>query len=375
MGARGRGGGDAAGDGRGGGRDGGGGQVAREAAARQDAGAASGAISPDLPVGPRHPPVCQRAAARRDRRRPPISRLTSLLQDGVSRHESWFRLFKRMDDDGSGRVSYAELEELVRHELQLPPSQLPEHSLKAVWVALDEDGSGYITVREFGQFMRKGAAAKDKEHWRERLEARKRAQGDEVRALLEQRDLKRALEGVVAASDAQLSVVAALLHARMRQLFSQQFAGGGDGARHDNWFRLFKHMDDDNSGRVSYAELEDLVRQLHRWSRKWAVHLARGRRPPPPAWCLPRAQAAPAPPGAPPERLGGSPRPSQPVSGRHAVQTFPHLAPPGTSCSCRRGSCPTTRSRRCGWRRSVTRARLTTPPHPPAWWLLRAEAP
>ena len=96
---------------------------------------------PDLPVGPRHPPVCQRAAARRVRRRPPISRLTSLLQDGVSRHESWFRLFKRMDDDGSGRVSYAELEELVRHELQLPPSQLPEPALKAVWVALDEDVS------------------------------------------------------------------------------------------------------------------------------------------------------------------------------------------------------------------------------------------
>ena len=30
----------------------------------------------------------------------------------------------------------------------------------------------------------------------------------------------------------------------------------------------------------------------------------------------PRAQAAPAPPGAPPEQRGGSPRPQQPVSGR-----------------------------------------------------------
>ena len=150
---------------------------------------------------------CRAVAARMHKR------MCELSPDPSAR--GWFRLFKRMDDDGSGRVSYAELEELVRHELQLPPSQLPEPALKAVWVALDADvsrpgglepsesprrapadlvpiscgsgasdglaelprssrvsahalghprpsvaqGSGYITVKEFGQFMRRGEAA------------------------------------------------------------------------------------------------------------------------------------------------------------------------------------------------------------------------
>ena len=44
----------------------------------------------------------------------------------------------------------------------------------------------------------------------------------------------------------------------------------------------------------------------------------------------PKAQAAPAHPGAPPEHLGGSPRPSPPASGRRKVEDspmFPRLPP------------------------------------------------
>ena len=75
---------------------------------------------------------------------------------GERRHDSWFKLFRHMDDDGSGKVAYVEFEGLVRHELQLTPKELPEAALKAVWLALDRDGSGHISVGEFGAFMRKG---------------------------------------------------------------------------------------------------------------------------------------------------------------------------------------------------------------------------
>ena len=81
---------------------------------------------------------------------------------GERRHDSWFKLFKHMDDDGSGKVAYVEFEGLVRHELQLTPKELPEAALKAVWVALDSDGSGHISVGEFGAFMRKGEPVQDK---------------------------------------------------------------------------------------------------------------------------------------------------------------------------------------------------------------------
>ena len=81
---------------------------------------------------------------------------------GERKHDSWFKLFKHMDDDGSGKVAYVEFEGLVRQELLLTPKELPEPALKAVWVALDNDCSGHISVGEFGAFMRKGEPVQDK---------------------------------------------------------------------------------------------------------------------------------------------------------------------------------------------------------------------
>merc|ERR1711933_468701 len=68
----------------------------------------------------------------------------------------WYCFFKWMDDDFSGKISYLELEDMVRNELRLPPSALTEQQLRAIWHALDEDKSGLISAGEFGHFMRKG---------------------------------------------------------------------------------------------------------------------------------------------------------------------------------------------------------------------------
>ena len=121
----------------------------------------------------------------------------------------WFKLFRHMDDDGSGKVTFAEFEDLVRHELQLPPRELPEARLKAVWVALDDDGSGYISAGEFGAFMRKGEALHAPHiSWRERVEAQKRAAGDAVRAesaqLLNRSLQEAAAVGGLVASDEEV---------------------------------------------------------------------------------------------------------------------------------------------------------------------------
>ena len=39
----------------------------------------------------------------------------------------------------------------------LSAEELPDTRLRSLWKALDQDGSGYVTAGEFGQFMRLGA--------------------------------------------------------------------------------------------------------------------------------------------------------------------------------------------------------------------------
>merc|ERR1712139_131126 len=82
-------------------------------------------------------------------------RMIELFKDPQAR--SWYKLFVHMDDDLSGKINYHELEDMVRNELKVPNSRFSDEQLKAIWVALDEDGSGLITAGEFGKFMRLGA--------------------------------------------------------------------------------------------------------------------------------------------------------------------------------------------------------------------------
>lgn len=69
---------------------------------------------------------------------------------------SWFKLFRVVDSDGSGLISYAEFVDMTRDILQLNEREMPEPRLKALWLTLDADCSGYLTSGEFGAFMKLG---------------------------------------------------------------------------------------------------------------------------------------------------------------------------------------------------------------------------
>merc|ERR1712187_347058 len=81
-------------------------------------------------------------------------RMKEIIIDPTAR--GWFKLFNHMDDDCSGKVNFAELEDMIRNELKISEADLSTEQLKAVWRALDEDSSGLISCGEFGHFMRKG---------------------------------------------------------------------------------------------------------------------------------------------------------------------------------------------------------------------------
>ena len=77
-----------------------------------------------------------------------------------------YRLFVAADVDGAtrgtGRLRYEQLEQIVRvgegRGLGLSAGRLPEAQLKALWKALDDKASGFITLSSFGRFMRFGSA-------------------------------------------------------------------------------------------------------------------------------------------------------------------------------------------------------------------------
>ena len=89
-------------------------------------------------------------------------------------------MFARIEHDGSGRISFDELEAAIRFDLMLKkdPTEL---QLQALWLALDLDRSGFLDVAEFGAFMRKGAPERGL-GWKERRQSEADAKGAAARA-------------------------------------------------------------------------------------------------------------------------------------------------------------------------------------------------
>jgi len=98
----------------------------------------------------------------------------------------WYKLFKDCDGNGSGRVDYSELRTMIRSHkgLNLSPYLLPEYMMQALWKAIDEDNSGYISAGEFGKFMRMGTEHSLK-HRKPELSRPKRRAGSRLTALEE----------------------------------------------------------------------------------------------------------------------------------------------------------------------------------------------
>ena len=82
------------------------------------------------------------------------ARLAIIAPDPKSR--TWFSLFRYMDEDDSGLISYHELVRMVRNHLKLENDAMPLSRLQRLFLTLDRDGSGQLCTGEFGAFMRLG---------------------------------------------------------------------------------------------------------------------------------------------------------------------------------------------------------------------------
>ena len=83
----------------------------------------------------------------------------SIYASNRSTH-SWFNLFKEIDEDGSGYITFDEFEDVIRHKLKQPKKVISDERVKAIWCALDADDSNQIMPQEMGKWLKQGAIEK-----------------------------------------------------------------------------------------------------------------------------------------------------------------------------------------------------------------------
>lgn len=186
-----------------------------------------------------------------------ITSISKTFNDALQKFDpdsrTFYSLFKAMDMDGSRRISFAELENMVRKRLGMKESLLGQSKLLSVWKKLDSDLSGFVDAGELSRFLRIGQSKEltPAQIARNKLQKARERQmeviREESRMRLEKKVIDKAQE-VEKASAEDLR--------RFGELFNKSMRG-----IHRNFYALFKSMDNDESGKAKYTEFERMVRE------------------------------------------------------------------------------------------------------------------
>ena len=185
--------------------------------------------------------------------------------------KTWFNMFKDFDEDQSGLITFDEMSSGVRERLRIKKAELSDLKLKALWVALDADDSGFVESGEFHRFMNKEETPQDKaalraqkqaeknRRLREELEAQRlrELELDGYKSMYKTAVMRRELEeaGVPMADDERKVTLA-------KEFFSWVKAYKPDADQAIAWLQVFKEVDNDHSGILTFEELRHVVRRL-----------------------------------------------------------------------------------------------------------------
>ena len=160
------------------------------------------------------------------------AKMPQLLPMGTER--AWIKLFKLLNEDGTGRLSFAEFSKLVRTHLGMGKTELAEERLCSIWKSIDGAGAGFCSVGAFGRFIKKGSAVlaqqsaaldtEDETNRRKRVGEEERA-ARRIAAKKEEDERMRAASRQTAARAQQLEIDAARLEAELKRVARQERAG------------------------------------------------------------------------------------------------------------------------------------------------------
>jgi len=193
-------------------------------------------------------------------------------------------MFKRWDNDGEGMLDAHEFAKLVRTGLRLTPMEVPDAHITALVEALDDDGSGTISISELADFVERGTAtffsgpeaegvqsSNQRSSWAEQPKRTRKKQGTGGR--------KKAPIDEAVAKKLQSKLKAACYGTTPQIMFSR-WDVDGEGVLDANEFRklvrtglkltktevpdahidlLVVALDDDASGTIGIEELSDFV--------------------------------------------------------------------------------------------------------------------
>jgi len=187
-------------------------------------------------------------------------------------HLNRWALYKDLDEDQSGLITFDEFLIGARERLRIRPGELSDIQAAALWCVLDADNSGYMESGEFHTFMgRVDDTHAGKDEARRKLLEQKAIQARQLREGLSARELE--LEGFVGEyktdmikEDLKKAGVALIEDDAEKKKIANQFKAWVRAYMPDRqddiaWLLVFKEVDNDASGLVTYDELRQVIRR------------------------------------------------------------------------------------------------------------------